>query len=179
MSANHPLDRYLRRYPRISALIYFALLVAFALTGLFAVRDLGERYRALNAAAEVLARLERRAPLALSDSAWKSDQVPAGSPFLDGQTVTLASAALLQQITAAITGAGGRIISSEVAPRGERSGDGFVRVVANCELEEAALQHLLYDIEAGMPFLFIDQFVVEAPASEGGRLHVLLGVSGL
>jgi general secretion pathway protein M len=179
MSANHPIDRYILRYPYLSALIYVALVVALTLAALFAVLDIAERHRAVSASAEVLARLERRAPSFVSASAWNSDLVPAGSPFLEGQTVTLASAALLQQITAAITGVGGRVISSEVAPRGERSGEGFVRVVANCDLEEGALQHLLYDIEAGMPFLFIDQFVVEAPANEGGRMHVVLGVSGL
>ena len=181
MSANHPIDRYILRYPYLSALIYVALVVALTLTALFAVQDIAEQYRAVNASAEVLARLERREPSFVSESAWNSGLVTAGSPFLEGQTVTLASAALLQQITAAITGVGGRVISSEVAPRGKRSGDGFVRVLANCELEEAALQHLLYDIEARMPFLFIDQFFAEAPVPprDGGRLHVLLGVSGL
>jgi general secretion pathway protein M len=100
---------------------------------------------------------------------------------LEGQTVTVASAALLQRLTVAITSAGGQIVSSEVAPQGERSRDGFVSVIADCQLEEAALQHLLYDIEAGMPFLFVDQIVAEAPApgNEGGRMHVLIGVSGL
>ena len=49
-------------------------------------------------------------------------------------------------------------MSSEVAPQGERSRSAFVRIIANCELGQEALQPLLYGIEAGMPFLFIDQF---------------------
>jgi general secretion pathway protein M len=44
------------------------------------------------------------------------------------------------------------------------------------------LQELLYDLEAGMPFLFVDQLVVQTPTAEAGeqpvRLRVLLGVSG-
>jgi general secretion pathway protein M len=40
---------------------------------------------------------------------------------------------------------------------------------------------LLYDLEAGMPFLFIDQLVVQAPSnfdtSAEGKLRVLLTVS--
>ena len=167
------------RHPSIAALIYVASVIALALMALFAVLDIGERYRAVNASAEVLARLERRAPSLSSESNWGADSLLAGWPFLEGQTVTVASAALLQQITAAITGAGGRIVSSEVKQQGERSGDAFIRVVANCDLEEGALPHLLYGIEAGMPFLFIDQFVAEAPANEGGRMHVVLGVSGM
>ena len=188
MKTRHPIDHYLTRYSSCAALIYFALVIALASTALFASLEIVGRYRAVSASAEVLARLERRAPSLSSDSDWTEESVPAGSPFLDGQTVTTASAALLQQITAAITGAGGKVISSEVTSRGERggggapgerSGDAFVRVIANCELEEGALLHLLYDIEAGMPFLFVDQFVAEAPANAAGKMHVLLGVSGL
>ena len=179
MNTNHPIGRYLKRYPSASTSIYVALLVTLVLTTLLAVLDTGERRRAVSASAEVLARLERRAPALSSEAAWNSDSVPSGSPFLNGQTVTMASAALLQQITAAIAGAGGKVVSSEVAPQSERSNEGFVRVIANCEIEEGALQHLLYDIEAGMPFLFVDQFVAEAPPNAGGQMHVLLGVSGL
>ena len=179
MKAKHPIDRYLARYPISSALMYVALVVTLMLTAIFALLDIGERRRTVNASAEVLARLERRAPSVLSESAWNSGSIPAGSPFLDGQTVTMASAALLQQVSAAITGAGGKVVSSEIAPQGERSKDTFVRVIANCEIEEGALQHLLYDIEAGMPFLFIDRFVAEGPPNEGERMRVLLGVSGL
>ena len=56
--------------------------------------------------------------------------------------------------------------------------------MASCELEQPAVQQLLYDIEAGMPFLFIDQLVVQAPEggtgaeAGGGKMRVLLGVSG-
>jgi general secretion pathway protein M len=179
MNANHPIHRYLKRYPSLATLIYVAFVMALALMTLLAVLDIGDRHRAVNASAQVLARLARQAPALASESNWTADSVPPGSPFLEGQTVTVASAALMQQITGAITAAGGRIVSSEVKPQGDRTGDAFIRVVANCELEEAALPHLLYGIEAGMPFLFIDQFVAEAPANQGERMHVLLGVSGL
>lgn len=40
---------------------------------------------------------------------------------------------------------------------GAQTRDGFVGLVVSCELEQPALQKLLYDLEAGMPFLFIDQ----------------------
>jgi len=53
-------------------------------------------------------------------------------------------------------------------------------MVANCELDQAALQPLLYDLEAGMPFLFIDQLDIQvSTATSGdGKLRFLLGVSG-
>jgi general secretion pathway protein M len=67
---------------------------------------------------------------------------------------------------------------------GAQAKDGFVGLLVSCEMEQPALQKLLYDLEAGMPFLFIDQLDVQVPqttaASEGGvgKIRVVLGVSG-
>jgi general secretion pathway protein M len=180
MIALQHIDRYLARHPSLSAIVYVALVVALCLTTLFLLTDIVEHYRARNASLEMLSRLQERADASPLNSRGTADSWPPGSPFLEGPTVTLASAALLQRITSAITRAGGAVVSSEVEPQGMQSKDGHVRAVATCELEQAALQQLLYDIEAGMPFLFIDQLVVEAPPPiEGGRMRVRLGVSGL
>ena len=57
-------------------------------------------------------------------------------------------------------------------------------MVVNGEMEQAALLKLLYDLEVGMPFLYIDQLDVPVPqttsASERGtgRIRVVLCVSG-
>src|SRR5215472_13753309 len=40
--------------------------------------------------------------------------VPAGSPFLEGATVTIAGAVLLQRVSAAVTKRGGNVLSSQV-----------------------------------------------------------------
>jgi general secretion pathway protein M len=107
---------------------------------------------------------------------------PIGSPFLEGQTITVAGAALLQRVTAAVTKVGGNVLSSQVELQGSEAKDGFVSLVASCEVDQPALQQMLYDIEAGMPFLFVDQLVVQASqgvaGSEGLRMRVLIGVSG-
>jgi general secretion pathway protein M len=64
--------------------------------------------------------------------------------------------------------------------QGTQSKAGFVSMVASCEIDQPALQPLIYDLEAGMPFLFIDQLAVQAPitSSGEGKLRVLLAVSG-
>jgi general secretion pathway protein M len=53
-------------------------------------------------------------------------------------------------------------------------------VTASCVLERPALQQLLYDLEAAMPYLFIDHQVAQAPVasteSEQGCMRVLLTV---
>jgi general secretion pathway protein M len=55
-------------------------------------------------------------------------------------------------------------------------------MIASCEIDQPQLQQLLYDLEAGMPFLFVDQLVVQTPLAEAGtgngRLRILIEVSG-
>jgi general secretion pathway protein M len=181
MTINQFYDRYVARYPSIPALCYSALVFALVVTVLFAVMDILQRHRAVIESAEVLARFEHRTPSSSAEPGRVASDNPQGSPFLDGQTMTVANAALLQRVTGAITRAGGNVVSSEVARQDVHSTDNLVRITATCELEQKAIQQLLYDIEAGMPFLFVDQFLAQAPqpASEVGRIRVVLEVSGL
>jgi general secretion pathway protein M len=182
MTSNHPIDHYLTRFPAAAALAYVALVVVLLFVTWAALSDLLERSRTVNAAADMLARLEGRVPPSRGgDAASAAGPVPAGSPFLEGQTVTVAGAALLQRVASAVTQVGGSVLSSQVELQGTQSKDGFVSLIASCEMDQASLQPLLYDLEAGMPFLFVDQLVAQAPisASEGGRTRVLLAVSGL
>ena len=119
---------------------------------------------------------------AVSRGAAGEIQGPAGSPFLDGATVTVAGAALLQRVSAAVSRLGGNVLSSQVDLQGTQAKAGFVAVIANCEIDQPGLQKLLYDIEAGMPFLFVDQLVVQAPTSSSpaadGKLRIVIAVSG-
>jgi general secretion pathway protein M len=107
---------------------------------------------------------------------------PSGSPFLEGATVTVAGAALLQHVTAAVTKVGGNVLSSQVDLQGTQSKSGFLTIIASFDLDQPGLQQLLYDVESGMPFLFVDQLAVQTPAtfaaSGGGKLRILLAVSG-
>ena len=95
--------------------------------------------------------------------------------------MTVASAMLLQRVSSAITAVGGSVVSSEVEQRDAQSKDGYLKIVATCEIQQESLQRLLHDLEAGMPFLFLDQLVVQAQTAseENGRLSVRLSVSGL
>ena len=95
--------------------------------------------------------------------------------------MTVAGAALLQRVGAAVNRIGGNILSSQVELQKADSKDGWIGLVVSCEIEQSALQQLLYDLEAGMPFLFIDQLMVQAPVVgvQESRTRVLLSVSGL
>src|SRR5262249_25068585 len=114
--------------------------------------------------------------------AGPSAAVQSGSWFLEGATVTVAGAALLQRVADAIARVQGSVLSSQVDLQGTKSKSGFIDVIVSCELEQRALQQLLYDLEAGTPFLFVDQLVAQAPvaSASGGerRMRLLLSDSG-
>jgi general secretion pathway protein M len=169
------------RHPCVPALGYGALLIALSSTIIFAALSVTQRYRVNRELNEVLARYQHHSSSSPTTDKRAVNDEPQGSPFLQGSTVTVASAALLQRVTSAITNAGGNVVSSEVEPQDSHSADGFVRITATCEIEQDALQQLLYDIEAGMPFLFVDQLVAQAATStsESGRMRIMLAVSGL
>lgn len=180
MTADHPIDRHLKRHPAVAALAYVVAVAALVLVAWGAIADIVARRNAVEAAADMLARLEGRTRL-YADVDASTGPAPAGSPFLEGQTVTVAGAALLQRVAGAVTKLGGNVLSSQVELQGTQAKDGYVSLIASCDIEQASLQQMLYDIEAGMPFLFVDQLVAQAPtaAGEGGRMRVLLSVSGL
>jgi len=180
MTANPTIERYLTRFPLVAAAIYVALLVLFACILWGTVIDMLERRAAVAAASDILDQLQGRKPAARMAGA--SETVPTGSPFLEGPTVTVAGAALLQRMAGAVTKVGGNVLSSQVELQGTQSKAGLIGVIASCEVDQPALQRLLYDLEAGMPFLFVEQLVAQAPASSAGategRMRVLLAVYG-
>jgi general secretion pathway protein M len=181
MKPEHRIDHYLARYPGLASLAYAVVVVAFLLAGWSALADVYDRYVAFTAASDLLDQIEGRKPTP-GGAAAQAAAAPTGSPFLEGPTVTVAGAALQQRVTGAVAKVGGNVLSSQVDLEGTKAKQGYVSLVASCEVDQPALQQLLYDIEAGMPFLFVDQLVVQAPqagtAEEGGRMRVLLGVSG-
>ena len=136
--------------------------IAFLAAIWVSVAGVLQRRAALADSRDILNRLEARQQN--SNAANNAaGAVPAGSPFLGGETITVAGAALLQRVAGAITRFGGTVQSSQVDLLGPQSKDGFVTLIISCEMEQPSLQKLLYDLEAGMPFLFIDQLVVQGP----------------
>ena len=77
---------------------------------------------------------------------------------------------------------GGNVLSTQLDVQGTPARSGLLSMIASCEIEQSQLQKLVYDLEAGMPFLFVDQLEIQTPlsdsGSENGKLRVLLAVSG-
>jgi len=166
----------------MAALVYAATVATLLALAWSGVADVLERRQTVAAASDLLAQLEGRRGSRSATTDTSAATVPIGSPFLEGQTLTVAGAALLQRVADAVTKVGGNVLSTQVDVQGVQAKDGYVSVLASCEVEQSALQRLLYDLEAGMPFLFVEQFVAQAsqttqtPAS--GRMRLLLAVSG-
>jgi general secretion pathway protein M len=163
--------------PVVAAAVYAGVVIVLLAVAASSLIDLFSQRASVAATAAMLEQLEGRKPLAASKRSGDVG-VPTGSAFLEGATVTVAGAALLQRVAGAVTKAGGNVLSSQLDVQGPNAKGGFVSMVANCELEQSALQSLLYDLEAGMPFLFIDQLDIQVATAGDGKLRFLLGVSG-
>jgi general secretion pathway protein M len=154
------------------------IVIALVVTG-SALSAISDQRASVDAAEAMLARLEGHAIARPDDSSPLGD-APAGSPFLEGQTLSVAGATLLQRVAAAVHKVGGNVVSSQVDLDSDRAKDGWVGLLISCDLEQTSLQPLLYDVESGMPFLFVDQLDVQGPTNgaNGGRMRVVMGVSG-
>jgi general secretion pathway protein M len=165
--------------PIVAAAAYAGLVLLLLAIVVSSIVDILGQRAEVAASAAMLEQLEgRKAPAAGGRSVDAG--MPSGSAFLEGATVTVAGAALLQRVAGAVTKLGGNVLSSQLDVQGTHSKAGFVSMVASCELDQPALQPLIYDLEAGMPFLFIDQLAVQAPTTSSGegKLRILLTVAG-
>src|SRR5947209_11620815 len=172
------IDRLFVRAPWTALAGYVALVLCLGFVVWASLAGLQERAAARDSAQALLDQIEGR--VRPGARAVVQPGMP-GSPFLEGQTVTVAGAALQQRIGSAVKTVGGNVLSSQVDLQGFEAKKGFVSLTASCEVDQPALQQLLYDVEAGMPFLFVDQLTVQAPQATGAeiaRLRVLIGVSG-
>ena len=177
MTIRSSFERYLNYSPLVAASIYGVIAVILLTITWVALANIYSAERALAETAGQLEALQGRKALPPPDGGTMT-----GSPFLEGPSVTVAGAALLQRVAGAVAKAGGTIQSSQVDVVG--AAGGMVKVQISCEITQMDMQRLLYDLEAGMPFLFVDELTAEMPQSVGakndglGRMHVQLAVSG-
>jgi general secretion pathway protein M len=177
MSAFDASRKLLTTSPMVAVAAYAGLLAVLLFVVVTSAMDVLAQRGELAASSAMLEQLDghRAASRARGDIA-----MPTGSAYLEGATVTIAGATLLQRVAGAVTKFGGDVLSTQLDVQGSPTHTGFLSMIASCEIEQTQLQQLLYDLEAGMPFLFVDQLVVQTPVAESGsgRLRLLLAVSG-
>jgi general secretion pathway protein M len=169
------------RRQALAVAAYVGVVIAFLAVALFLVADLRDKAAEIAAAEARLDQLSERSRPSLSASN-PSNAGPSGSPFLDGKTITIAGAALQQRVESAVSKAGGVLMSSQVEVDGPDAKNGFVGLSASMEIGQPAVQTILYDIEAGMPYLFVDKLSIQSPEvfgePETGRMRMTIGVVG-
>jgi general secretion pathway protein M len=165
--------------PLVAVAIYAGLLAVLLFAIATSIMDVVAQRGDVAASVAMLEQLEGHKP-ATRGGAPGDVNVPQGSAYLEGATVTIAGATLLQRVAGAVVKFGGNVLSTQLDLQGQQTRTGFLSMIASCEIEQPQLQQLLYDLEAGMPFLFVDQLVVQTPLAESGngKLRILLGVSG-
>jgi general secretion pathway protein M len=165
--------------PMVAVAIYAGLLAILLFAVVTSVMDVVAQRSDVAASEAMLEQLEGHKPAARGGAPGDVN-VPQGSAYLEGATVTIAGATLLQRVAAAVVKFGGNVLSTQLDLQGPQTRTGFLSMIASCEIEQPQLQQLLYDLEAGMPFLFVDQLVVQTPLAESGngKLRILLAVSG-
>lgn len=161
--------------------VYLIVLVGLIGAAFAMISNFLDAYAALDKSRALLARLDRQT----ERTSPRPDQTTAaviGPPFLTGKTIAIAGAALQERVEGAVKSAGGVVLSSQIELQGPRSAEGFVGLTESLEINQSGLQQLIYDLEAGMPYLFVDNLAIQAPQAfgeaEGTPMRVLVGVSG-
>ena len=181
MSAFDASRKVITTSPMVAAALYAGVLAVLLFVVTISIMDVIGLRGELAASTAMLEQLEGHRPAA-KGGAPGDVTMPTGSAYLEGATVTIAGATLLQRVAGAVVKFGGNVLSTQLDLEGPQTRAGFLSMIASCEIEQVQLQPLLYDLEAGMPFLFVDQLVIQTPLAEsgsgGGKLRILLAVSG-
>jgi general secretion pathway protein M len=142
-----------------------------------AVQELSERQ-------EVLSRLEARArPRTTQRAPTKPTAAPAQA-FLDATTPGLASADL-QAYVARLADQHAVLVSFGMQPSAGEDGADAVRIEASMDISLRELQVMLYQLESGTPYVFVESLTVRATDSAAGvgaedaPLRVNLGLRAL
>lgn len=93
----------------------------------------------------------------------------AGNYTLQGKSATLAAAALQDRVKMIAANHNAELLSTRVLPFQQQGN--FERVAINVSLRVslAVLQRILYDLENGVPFIIIENALVQTPQSDSRR----------
>ena len=137
----------------------------------------------LDTRSKALSQLEAR--LAARNARPKSEAVAPAAAFLSAPTQGLAGAqfeAYLQQMAATQHAT---VISSGIDPTRHEDRPDAIRLQATLDMTLEGLQRMLYQLESGTPYVFVDSLSVQVPGSRAQRavedplLRVTLGLRAI
>jgi general secretion pathway protein M len=150
------LDREQLLSTGVLAALLLACIIAIAVSFQMrsnAVQDLADR-------SELLSRIEARAK-ASNDARARSGAVAPAAAFLDAATQGLAGAQLQAHVEQMASVHHAVLISSSIEPAKREDPPDSIRLQATVDLSLQALQTLLYQLESGTPYVFVDSLAVQ------------------
>jgi general secretion pathway protein M len=140
------------------------------------------RYGAAQELAERGDRLTRLQARAKADADRRAAAVAPADAFVSAPTQGVAGAQLQAHLMKLAGEQRANVISSGIEPGKREDQPDSIRLQATLELNAAALQALLYQLESGTPYVFVDALAVQRPAGVSQRaaedplLRVTLGL---
>ena len=179
MTAASAIGKVLARVPGLATVCYALVIVMPCYVAVASAIEAFGAFRSLRSEMETLERLKTHVQSQNAGEREVDEGSGRRSPFLEGQTPSVASAALLQRISSVISETGGNVLSSEINPQGGDGRAGLIRGTVSFEVEQSLLQNVLYRFEAESPILLIEQVTIN-PVTPGqdSRLRVSLQMSG-
>jgi general secretion pathway protein M len=151
------------REQAIAVAAFLAILLASVVLPVWTLKTRSDASQELDEGQEFLARLEAARQRSGGAKGAGRGQVDAASPkaFLNAQTPGLASAQLEAYLSQLAQDQQASLVSSSVQQTTKSDAPDAVRVQANLEVPYEGLQTLLYKLETGMPYVFVESMTVQ------------------
>ena len=175
--------------PRIRRLLALSILITLLLAVYnLAIGPLLDSYAANRRAIDEMrtaeghyAELAREAPALQTQIETMQRQSAATAGYLEGQNESVVAAAMQERLKAAVVRTGGQLRSTQVVTSAENTKSHRIAVRGSMAISLAALQRVLYELESGSPYLFVDNLDVRPIVNPraGGQIDAdgLLDVS--
>ncbi len=156
----------LDREQTLSLGVLALILVVCACLVQYAMQARSEAAQQLDERRETVARLEARAR---ADGPGRTIGTAPASAFLDAATQGLAGAQLQAYLTQMAAAQQAAIISSGLEPTKREDTPDTIRLQATFEVGLVALQAILYRLESGTPYVFVEALAIQPAGAAGGR----------
>jgi general secretion pathway protein M len=155
-----------------------ALLLVFAVATMVCLQTRSDAAQELDERSETLARLEARAK-SIGDA--QARKVAPAAAFLDAQTQGLAGSQLQAHLLQMAGADHAVLISAGIQPAKREDPPDSIRLQATLDANLLSLQTLLYQLESGTPYIFVESLAVQplgakSEHAEDPLLRISLGL---
>jgi general secretion pathway protein M len=156
----------LNREQTISLAAFALLLVVCAALVQYAMQTRADAARELTERQEMVAQLEARAR---ANGPGRSVGAAPATAFLDAPTQGLAGAQLQAYLAQTASAQQAGIVSSGLEPTKREDTPDTIRLQATIEAGLVPLQAILYGLESGTPYVFVEALTIQPAATAAGR----------